>query len=232
MYQSASLQHNSHDDGYFYHICGGTIIDTFYIMTAAHCIISMEASLFRVVVGEHDLYKYEGSEQFIDVEKIIVHPGWTDDLAKGNDIALLRLASPVYNNGFVAVANQPYPGQMLPHNFECYITGWGITVQSGGSAWAPDTLQVAAIRVVEHSVCSRPEWWGSIALRTMICAGGDGVISGCQGDSGGPLNCFIDDAWRVHGVVSYGPSGFCNQYSKPTVFTRVSSFQEWIDSVS
>ena len=53
-----------------------------------------------------------------------------------------------------------------------------------------------------------------------------------QGDSGGPLNCFSDGAWRVHGVVSYGPSGACNQVSKPTVFTRVSSFIEWIYSVS
>lgn len=44
----------------------------------------------------------------------------------------------------------------------------------------PDKLQVAPLDVVEHAVCSQPEWWGSIALKTMVCAGGDGVISGCQ----------------------------------------------------
>ncbi|KAI4806618.1 hypothetical protein KUCAC02_017436 [Chaenocephalus aceratus] len=65
----------------------------------------------------------------------------------------------------------------------------------------------------------------------MVCAGGDGVVSGCQGDSGGPLSCYIDGAWKVHGVVSYGPIGMCNQETKPTVFTRVSSFQDWIYSV-
>lgn len=53
-----------------------------------------------------------------------------------------------------------------------------------------------------------------------------------QGDSGGPLNCFTDGAWRVHGVVSYGPAGMCNQVRKPTVFTRVSSFMDWMYSVS
>lgn len=53
-----------------------------------------------------------------------------------------------------------------------------------------------------------------------------------QGDSGGPLNCFTDGAWRVYGVVSYGPAGSCNQYKKPTVFTRVSSFLDWIYEVS
>lgn len=44
----------------------------------------------------------------------------------------------------------------------------------------PAILQEAAISVVEHAVCSTPQWWGSIALETMVCAGGDGIISGCQ----------------------------------------------------
>lgn len=225
----ASLQYDSYNDGSYYHMCGGTIISSFYIMTAAHCILSMDASAYRVVVGEYDLYEYDGSEQFSRVEMITVHPGWNGDLARGNDIALLRLANPVYDNGYVAIAELPYLDQMLPHGFTCYITGWGL-MDYGGSI--PNILQVALIPVVEHSMCSRPDWWGSIALKTMVCAGGDGVISGCQGDSGGPLSCYTSGAWRVHGVVSYGPSGMCNQVTKPTVFTRVSSFNDWIHSVS
>uniref|UniRef100_A0A3P9CUV7 Elastase-1 n=1 Tax=Maylandia zebra TaxID=106582 RepID=A0A3P9CUV7_9CICH len=221
-------QYDQFYDGSFYHMCGGSVVDSFHIMTAAHCILSPDASQYRVVVGEYDLYKLEGSEQFIHVEKITVHPGWNGDLRYGNDIALLRLAGPIYDSGYVAIANLPYPDQTLPHGFTCYITGWGL-VDYGGS---PAILQVAPINVVEHSVCSQPEWWGSIALETMVCAGGDGIIAGCQGDSGGPLNCFTDGAWRVHGVVSYGPSGMCNQVFKPTVFTRVSSFEDWMFSVS
>ncbi|AWP20594.1 putative elastase-1-like isoform 3 [Scophthalmus maximus] len=220
----ASLQYDSYNDGSYYHICGGTIIDSFFIMTAAHCILSQ----YRVVVGEYNMYEYDGSEQFIRVERIAVHPDWNGDLGKGNDIALLRLANPLYDNGYVALANLPYPGEMLPHDFTCYVTGWGLTDYFGS---VPAILQVAPINVVEHSVCSQPSWWGSIALRTMVCAGGDGIISGCQGDSGGPLSCFTGGDWRVHGVVSYGPSGMCNQVSKPTVFTRVSSFEDWIYSV-
>lgn len=53
-----------------------------------------------------------------------------------------------------------------------------------------------------------------------------------QGDSGGPLSCLVDGVWRIHGVVSYGPSGRCNQYKLPTVFTRVSYFIDFIYSVS
>lgn len=43
-----------------------------------------------------------------------------------NDIALMKLDSPVYNNGYVAIAELPYPGQILPNGFTCYITGWGL----------------------------------------------------------------------------------------------------------
>lgn len=43
-----------------------------------------------------------------------------------NDIAILRLADPVYDNGYVAIAELPGPDQMLPHDFTCQITGWGL----------------------------------------------------------------------------------------------------------
>lgn len=43
-----------------------------------------------------------------------------------NDIAILRLAVPVYDNGHVAIGNLPAPYETLPNGFMCYITGWGI----------------------------------------------------------------------------------------------------------
>ncbi|WP_368860426.1 trypsin-like serine protease, partial [Klebsiella pneumoniae] len=78
-----SLQLDSYNDGSYYHLCGGSIIDGFHIMTAAHCILSMDASQYRVVVGEYNLYEYDGSEQFIRVETITVHPLWNGQLGNG-----------------------------------------------------------------------------------------------------------------------------------------------------
>lgn len=44
---------------------------------------SMDANQYSVVVGEYNLDEYEGSEQFIRVEKITVHPGWNGQLGNG-----------------------------------------------------------------------------------------------------------------------------------------------------
>ena len=43
----------------------------------------------------------------------------------------------------------------------------------------PQRLQQALLPVVEHSVCSRSDWWGGNVKTTMICAGGD-AESGCN----------------------------------------------------
>lgn len=57
-------------------------------------------------------------------------------------------------------------------------------------------------------------------------------LSLLQGDSGGPFACKAAEAsttWEVHGVVSFGPQG-CIRDKKPSVFTRVSAFSDWITS--
>ncbi len=53
-----------------------------------------------------------------------------------------------------------------------------------------------------------------------------------QGDSGGPLNCLVSGRYYVHGVTSFVSSWGCNTIRKPTVFTRVSAYITWINSVS
>ncbi|CAM2096484.1 unnamed protein product [Caretta caretta] len=51
--------------------CGGTILNQFYILTAAHCI--NQSKIIKVVVGEVDRDKEENTEMMISVEKIFVH---------------------------------------------------------------------------------------------------------------------------------------------------------------
>lgn len=82
-------------------------------------------------------------------------------------------------------------------------------------------LQEAILPIQEPSKCQ------GIDARLQVCAGGEGT-STCQGDSGGPLSCFDNGVWVLEGITSFG-NVHCFPHH-PSVYTRVSSFVDWIDS--
>lgn len=47
-----------------------------------------------------------------------------------------------------------------------------------------EVLQQALLPVVDYATCSQSDWWGGLVRTSMVCAGGDGVVSGCNVSDG------------------------------------------------
>ena len=132
------------------------------------------------------------------------------------------------------------------------VIGWGTLKESGSTS---SNLMQVTVQVMSNTDCqSKYAIEGSEAIiGTMICAAAPGkdscqvivvfinvfwlrfklianrnVSLPLQGDSGGPLVMNQGGSWTQVGIVSWGIG--CAQAKYPGVYTRVTSFVDWINN--
>jgi V8-like Glu-specific endopeptidase len=207
---------NSPYDGQF---CGGSLIASKWVLTAAHCVASESETSIEVGLGIHNLQTDSGERH--RVKRIIRHPQY-DASTEDYDAALLELET--------VSAYQPlaiYDGSSSLTAVPATAIGWGLTNPNNEESYTAELRQVT-VPIVAQSICSAAYIQEGVTDR-MLCAGyTQGGKDSCQGDSGGPLVISDNSVLKLAGIVSWGD--VCAAAGSYGVYSRVSALASWIRS--
>lgn len=210
-------------------LCGGSVISTHAILTAAHC-SDDRVTQFRIIAGAINRLLDEPSQQV----RIVPASGWTQHPSYNpntlaNDIAVIVFRDqPLTLTTAVQIVELASDMNNLYTNVEVWVSGFGRFSDSENTA--SDVLRFTRKTVITNTACRIR--FPFLVQDSTICAIGESGINNsvCNGDSGGPLTVRDGQNRSVQvGVVSFGSPLGCER-DVPDGYARVSHFFTWVQS--
>ncbi|XP_055844790.1 serine protease SP24D-like [Episyrphus balteatus] len=197
--------------------CGGSIVSSRYILTAASCVIRDNGSeIFspkELSVRVGSMYRLNGGEK-VTVKNVKVHENYKNQWS--NNIALLELENELVFSSDVQKIDL-FSGE-VPTNSKVITSGWGQLYYKGTY---PEWLKFNTVFKMDSSVCKVLIGFGDESL---MCLGHNYMEGACDGDTGGPA---IYDG-KLVGVFNFSKDG-CGG-TRPDAYTTVSYHLDWINS--
>ena len=201
--------------------CGGTVIDSQWIVTAAHC-VAADSSWDRVEVIAGDSNLDSGTAIRRVSRNAICHSGFEFDGLK-DDVALIKLDTPLPAHIPPAQIDQQATTSAR-RGSTALVAGWPVTGLKAGDR----NLNKTQVQLTDVQV---PGYITAVSAR----GGPQGV---CRGESGGPLLTYGSYGLQLAGVLSGIQPGTENGQGQECVlsgyemyFTPMAAFRTWMDNV-
>lgn len=154
------------------HRCGGSIITTNRILTAAHCTINISPSSLSIRAGSTD--SQTGGE-LVAVTEYTNHQSYNPTTLE-NDISVMIIASRLITGAGVAIIPLPMHGASVTDGVIGNVAGWGALCEKCPGI---STLQYVGLPVLPNADCS--SMYGESVMDGMLCAGFvEGGRDACQ----------------------------------------------------
>ncbi len=209
-----------HEEGNMSGICSASLIHKQWVVTAAHCVESMEGGGTTYFMIGNDINTADGISRYTTVREMYGHPEYDGANSGYHDIGLMKLTNTMSNVELIPVNDDRLSNTNMRGELVTYV-GWGNNADNGNGSGVKRTADVPIYEIQSRVIYTHDD----TGRNRNICSGDSGGAM-LFPTSGGVLeligiNAFgimLDGSWPVE----------CDDRDAAAGATRVDIYYDWV----